>query len=89
MRTSIAVETTPTQAAAPDQTRSWLAIQNNSDVEMAIDITSDGGSALTMSNGLILRAGETIHIAGAAANNQVMLIHGSTGTKDARIQGGV
>jgi hypothetical protein len=88
MRTAIAVETTPTEAAPADSSREWLGIQNASDVDMALDLTSSGESELNMSNGIILAAGDSIFLNGEVANNRVMLIHGSTGTKDARVQGG-
>ena len=88
MRTAIAVATTPTEAAPADHSRGWLAIQNNSDTAMALDLTSSGDGSLTMANGLILEAGDTTILHGEVANNRVMAIHGSTGTKDARVQGG-
>jgi len=88
MRTAIEVLTTPTEAAPADRSRGWLGIQNNSDVNMAVDLTSDGEEALSMDNGLIIEPGDTLFLAGEVANNRVMIIHGSTGTKDARVQGG-
>jgi len=88
MRTAILVSTTPTEAAPADQGRGWLGIQNASDTDMALDLTSDGEGPLTMDNGIVLAAGDSIFLSGEAANNRVMIIHGSTGTKDARVQGG-
>lgn len=89
MRTAIAVTTTPTEAAPADHSREWLAIQNASDTDMALDLTASGEEALSMANGLLLKPGATMFIQGEAANNQVMIIHGSTGSKDARVQGGL
>lgn len=88
MRTAIQVTTTPTEAAPADPSREWLAIQNNSDTDMALDLTSSGSGPLTMENGLILAKGANICLHGEVANNRVMIIHGGTGTKDARVQGG-
>jgi hypothetical protein len=87
MKTVISVATTPTELAAADKNRFWTVIQNNSDTDFAIDLAGDG-DALTMANGIVLAAGREICLVGAPANNRITAIHGSTGTKDCRVQGG-
>lgn len=88
MRTAIAVATTTTEIAPADKSREWIIIQNNSDTALSLDIAGSPSEPLTVSNGLVLAAGADITLTGSPANNRITALHGGSGSKDVRVQGG-
>jgi len=88
MRSAVAVQTTPTLAAAADKQRDWIILQNTSDSVIYLDVTGDGSSPVTSSNGLKLAAGSLVTLTGGPANNAITAIHADTGDKSLVVQGG-
>lgn len=85
---AISVTTSASQIVQPSGKRNWLIVQNNSDTDWAIALSSDSVAALTVDNGLVLRAGDLMTLSGPFAKLGVAAIHGGSGSKDGRIQGG-
>jgi hypothetical protein len=85
---SISVATTVTQVLPPRAGRTFIILQNLSDVAIYLDFTSDA-TALTVANGYRLDAGDTLiidNIREGGFTNGVEAIHGGTGTKELRVQ---
>ena len=87
MRSALSVTTSAAQAVSSDTARDYLVVQNNSDETWSAGLgTAD--DALTMENGILLAAGDTLILTGALAQVSVFLMHAGTGTKAGSVQGG-
>jgi hypothetical protein len=87
MKTTVDVLSTPTVVTTAGP-RSWLVIENASDTTIYLDLVASGSSPVSTSNGISLVAGEKLTLTGGVANNQITAIHGGSGAKVLRIQGG-
>lgn len=88
MKAAVQVTTSVTTVLAASFGRTFIIIQNVSDEDIYLGITSDG-TTLTTANGLLLEPGDWLivdDIRGGAFTNAIQAIHGGTGNKELRVQ---